>query len=185
MKKIILLLIVFKTFQLSAQTAPEKDKILFMIFENQNKKVSFENSKLCKKGDVSQWACQNTTVKSFLMNLMRIHAVQKNASAHNQITCEKITPELQKRVEGEVRVSLGSIEFRREIRQSLKDQWLCMLSAEQVLPQGVESFDDAKTFHVDEGGIARRTVGLSFIMNRDKNRIVSRKFAGWVSHQNM
>ena len=160
-------------------TEIEKNKVLFMIFENQNKKIVFEKSKKCPKDTKQDWFCQTPTVKHFLMNTIRIQA-QTPALVAQNLHCEKISPELQKTAESLPRLTLGALEFRREIRESLSNQWLCLFSVEQTLPSGVESFEDASVYRVREDGAAHRKVGISFLMNRDKSRIVSRRVAGWI-----
>ncbi len=150
-----------------------------MVFENQNKKVVFNKTTPCPKNAKREWSCQTPTIKNFLMNTMRIQA-QSPALVAQSLQCEKISQDLQKTVESQPRVTLGPLEFRREIRESLRDQWLCMLSVEQTLASGVEGFEDTAVFKVSDDGSAYRKVGISFLMNRDKSRIVSRRAAGWV-----
>lgn len=158
----------------------EKDKILFMIFENQGKKVIFEKNRTCKKTDKNNWSCTNGTVKNFLMNVYRTKS--KNAFVlKTDLFCDPITPELQKNIENNPQSYYGSLEFRREIRQSLKGQWLCRFQAAQNLTAGPEEIDDKELFTTLPDGSVRAQVGMSFIMNRDKSRIVSRKFAAWTT----
>lgn len=162
-----------------AELSPiEKDKILFMIFENQNKKVIFDKSVTCKKAAKNNWICANSTVKNFLMNVYRTKS--KNAFVlKTDLFCDAITPELQKNIEGQSQPFYGSLDFRREIRQSLKGQWFCRFQAAQNLTAGAEEMDDKDVFTTLSDGSVKAQVGISFIMNRDKNRIVSRKFAAW------
>ncbi len=156
----------------------EKDKILFMIFENQNKKVIFDKNLTCKKSAKNNWACSNTTVKNFLMNVYR--AKSKNSFVlKTDLFCDPITPDLQKNIEGQKQSFYGSLDFRREIRQSLKGQWLCRFQATQSLTAGTEDIDDKAVFTTRPDGSVAAQIGMSFIMNRDKSRIVSRKFAAW------
>lgn len=162
-----------------ALTDGEKDKVLFMIFENQNKKIVFDKKIICPKGVQPNWICQSPTIKQFLINTMRIQG-QNPAQTTNNLYCEAVSTNLQKTVESQPRVILGALDFRREIRESLPGQWLCVLSVEQSLAQGVEAFEDASVFKVNDDGSAYRKVGISFLMNRDKSRIVSRRAAGWV-----
>lgn len=163
-----------------ALSESEKDKILFMIFENQNKKISHESVKACKKMPKETWECSNLTAKNYLMNLFRTkstHAFQLKT----ELECETITPELQKTIETSQQAYYGPLEFRREVKQSLKGQWLCRFQAQQQLPSGPETFDDKALFTPTTDGTYKLQSGLSFIMNRDKNRIVSRKFAAWTA----
>jgi hypothetical protein len=182
MTKNLFLLISLLTIAVPAGAAllpTEKDKILFMIFENQNKKILFEKKISCKTNR-NDWVCANQTVKQFLMNILRL----KSTNAFllkTEMDCLPVTPELQKNIETMKDVKHGSLEFRREIRQSLKGQWLCHFQVDQSLTAGAEDFDDKEIYIVGADGAAKSKIGLSFIMNRDKNRIVSRKFAGWFS----
>lgn len=184
MSKFILVITVFSALICLAKaeslTAVEKDKILFMIFENQNKKISHEFNKSCKKAPKEDWECSNQQAKNYLMNLYRT----KSAHAFNlktDIECEAITPKLQKNIETQQQAYYGPLEFRREVKQSLKGQWLCRFHAQQHLPSGLEDFDDKSVFKPNTDGTTNLHTGLSFIMNRDKTRIVSRKFAAWTS----
>jgi hypothetical protein len=162
-----------------AELSPvEKDKILFMIFENQNKKVIFEKGINCKKEVKNNWICANSTVKNFLMNTFRAKS-QHAFELKTDLFCDPITLEMQKNIEGQSQPFYGSLDFRREIRQSLKGQWLCRFQTAQNLMAGTEDMDDKNVFTAQADGSAKALVGLSFIMNRDKNRIVSRKFAAW------
>lgn len=148
-------------------SAKEKDKILFMIFENQNKKTVTNEKRNCKKLTEPSWACANQTARQFLMNLLRVNSTQ-GFSQSTEISCEAITADLQKNIEQNQREDFGPLEFRREIKQSLKDQWFCKLVVQQVEPSTTSSI-----------------VGLSFVMNREKSRIVSRRFAAWIKNQNI
>ncbi len=161
-------------------TEIEKDKILFMIFEDQNKKISHQAVKACKKLPKQTWECSNLTAKNFLMNLLRAKSAH-SFQLKTEMECEAITPELQKGIESSQQAYYGPLEFRREVKQSLKGQWLCRLQAQQQLPGGPEAFDDKAIFSPTTDGNYKLQSGLSFIMNRDKNRIVSRKFAAWTA----
>jgi hypothetical protein len=163
----------------SALLPTEIDKILFMIFENQNKKIIYEKKVVCKKPP-QDWICGNQTAKQFLMNVYRTKSTNPFV-LKTEIICQEITPDLQKNIENETEAYYGALEFRREVRQSLKGQWLCRFQAEQNLISGVENFDDKSQFLLGADGSAKNKIGFSFIMNRDKNRIVSRKFAGWTA----
>ncbi|MBY0385408.1 hypothetical protein K2X05_09635 [bacterium] len=169
MKHLVSVLIVVASIAVFAEpaslSAKEKDKILFMIFENQNKKTVTKDTPNCKKVTEPNWACANQTGRQFLMNLLRINSAQ-GFSQSTEISCEAITLDLQKNIEQNQREDYGPLEFRREIKQSLKEQWLCKMSVQQMEP-----------------ATGTTVVGLSFVMNREKSRIVSRRFAAW-THKN-
>ncbi len=161
MKHILFFLVLGITVPSAASLTPtEKDKILFMIFENQNKKVITKDAPKCPKGSL-EWACVNTTVKSFIMNTFRVNGTQ-GFSQTTEIHCDLITLELQKNIGTDPATQFWSVDFQREVKQSLKGQWVCKLEVTQADSQ-------------------QQRLGLAFVMNRDKNRIVSRKFLGWKS----
>jgi hypothetical protein len=148
----------------AALTATEKDKILFMIFENQNKKIITKDKVKCPKG-ATNWECKNVTAKNFLMNLLRVNRPQ-GFTQSAEVTCESITPESYKKIEASEVAQLWALDFQREVKQSLKGQWVCRLEVVQTDSQ-------------------QEKLGLAFIMNRDKSRIVSRRFSAWRLVQNI
>jgi hypothetical protein len=148
----------FSSLSLASLTPIEKDKILFMIFENQNKKITTKDKTKCAKG-ATNWECTNTTAKIFLMNLFRVNSPQ-GFTQTTEVTCDPITPESQKQLEYSELAQLWAVDFQREVKQSLKGQWVCKFEILQAHAQQLK-------------------LGLAFIMNRDKNRIVSRRFSAW------
>ncbi len=152
------------TSSYAALTPTEKDKILFMIFENQNKKVITKEQPVCKKGS-AEWACVNATAKNFLMNLLRVNQTQ-GFTQTTEVNCEPITAESLKKVDVDPTAQMWAVDFQREVKQSLKGQWVCKMEVLQA---------DAQQWKL----------GLAFIMNRDKSRIVSRRFSAWRIVQNM
>ena len=135
-----------------------------MIFENQNKKITTKDKPKCPKGS-SNWECTNVTAKNFLMNLLRVNLPQ-GFTQTTEVTCEPITPEMSKQIESSEVAQLWAVDFQREVKQSLKGQWVCRLEVLQADSQ-------------------QQKLGLAFIMNRDKSRIVSRRFSAWRIVQNM
>jgi hypothetical protein len=165
MKKLIFLATLCLSLPLSATLTPvEKDKILFMVFENQNKKIITREQPKCKKGS-TEWACVNSTAKAFLMNLLRVNEPQ-GFTQTTEVVCEPITAESLKNLSSDPMAQFWSTDFQREVKQSLKGQWVCRLEVLQADSQNWK-------------------LGLAFIMNRDKSRIVSRKFSAWKVIQNM
>ncbi len=165
MKTIIFLtFFCFSSLSLAALTPTEKDKILFMIFENQSKKITTKDKTKCPKG-ATNWECTNVTAKNFLMNLLRVNLPQ-GFTQTTEVLCDAITPETQKQIEASESAQFWAVDFQREVKQSLKGQWVCRLEVLQADSQ-------------------QWKLGLAFIMNRDKSRIVSRRFSAWRLVQNM
>ncbi len=159
----ILLLVCFSGSSVASLTPLEKDKILFMIYENQSKKITTKNKPKCGKSS-THWECLNPTAKNFLMNLLRLNLPQGFLQT-TDVTCDLITQESQKQMDLDGVAQLWAVDFYREVKGSLKGQWVCKLEVLQVDSQQEKSLQSR--------------LGLAFVMNRDKSRIVSRRFSAW------
>lgn len=169
MKAVLMMLLALAA--VSAHAAPldktQKTKILFMLFENQNRKtIPSEKKSECSRANTGTWFCENNTVKKFLMNSIGLDA-DTASKRNNSIQCSEITDANRQKLADEPELGPHPIEFKREITQALKGQWVCNYTY-TLLPDA----------NGDNVGHAAAT-GLSFIMNRSLDRIISKKIVAW------
>lgn len=178
----------FVSFSAPQTLSKEKEsKIIFMLFENQNRKTIALNDQApnCKsQGLERSWFCDHKTVKSVLMSALFVGVPGDKFAKQSQVTCEVITKELRTKIEEPQYAGYGPKAFRREIAQSLDGQWVCRFDAilsqyDHVTHRGPEKIAAAETSQAGSKSLTHEEVhtsifGLSFLLNREQTRIISR-----------
>jgi len=171
---VLFLLTVFALLNAGAAPHPlEKEKesrILFMLFENQNRRTIGDAADCKAKATPRPWSCDHGTVKSVLMEAMYLGLSQNGLATQNKMECEPVTKEIRDQVLSEAGAKWGPKDFRREVVQALDGQWVCSFVSMKTPPA-----------NADASAVLgpNSTFGLTFLLNRDQSRIVSRDIVAW------
>jgi len=173
-------LLIFFSFGVFSEALPEtlskeqEDKVLFMLLENKDRKTTPIGKTIkCNKKTAGEWFCDNDTVKKFIMNSIGLR-LDPNIQRNHEINCEKITRENRKDLVARTTPEFSSQDLKREISLAIQGQWVCSYKFTNKDIQAAETAaDTTKPVATTTGS------GISFIMNRELNRIIGQHLVVW------